>query len=409
MNLSMTRRKKVLLAVFLVILLSQLPFVYRRYKLGKLASAIRALNDRQRPPAISDHLQEIKGVAHVHSFIGGHSTGTFQAIIDAALANDLDFVLMTEHPAANFDTASMTLKGDHAGILFVNGNEVRTSSGDRLLLLPGDGKANSADRFTTQEILSSRTAGAAFVAYPHDFRSWDATGIAGIEVYNVFTNSQKINPFVMFFDGLWSYRSYPDLLFASFYERPAQALKKWDEEIARTGKHLVAIAGNDSHANVGISLNDSAGNSLLGLQLDPYERSFRLVRLHVLLSARIPDNPLDADAVLTAIASGRCFIGFDLFGDTTGFRFTAVNNVGEKAIMGDSINLQGGVRLKVEVPIPGRVLVFKNGVETHSQEGTQLEFPANEKGVYRIEVKLPQLPHPVREQPWIISNPIYVR
>ena len=408
----MTRRKKVLLAAFLVILLSQLPFVYRRYKLGKLGSAVRALNDQQRPSSISDHLQEIKGVAHVHSFIGGHSTGTFQAIIDAAVANDLDFVLMTEHPAANFDTASMTLKGDHAGIMFVNGNEVSTSTGDRLLLLPGDQQANRADRLTTQEVLSGRTAGSAFVAYPHDFRSWDAIGITGIEIYNVYTNAQKINPFVLFFDGLWSYRSYPDLLFASFYERPALALKKWDDEIARSGKQLVAIAGNDSHANVGISLNDSAGNSLLGLQLDPYERSFRLVRLHVLVSALIPysrDNPLDADAVLTAIARGRCFIGFDLFGDTTGFRFWAVNSAAEMAIMGDSINLQGGVRLKVEMPIPGRVLVFKNGVEIHSQAGTQLEFPANEKGVYRIEVYLPQLPHPVREQPWIISNPIYVR
>ncbi len=134
--------------------------------------------------------------------------------------------------------------------------------------------------------------------------------------YNVYTNAQKINPFVMFFDGLWSYRSYPDLLFASFYERPALALKNWDDEIARSGKQLVAIAGNDSHANVGISLNDSAGNSLLGLQLDPYERSFRLVRLHVLVSAWIPysrDNPLHEDAVLSAIAGGHCFIGFDLF------------------------------------------------------------------------------------------------
>ena len=144
MKLSMTRRKKVLLAVFLVILLSQLPFAYRRYKLGKLASAIRAINDQQRTPAISNHLQEIKGVAHVHSFIGGHSTGTFQAIIDAAVANDLDFVLMTEHPAVNFDTASMTLKGDHAGIIFVNGNEVSTSTGDRLLLLPGEPASESS-------------------------------------------------------------------------------------------------------------------------------------------------------------------------------------------------------------------------------------------------------------------------
>jgi hypothetical protein len=32
-----------------------------------------------------------------------------------------------------------------------------------------------------------------------------------------------------------------------------------------------------------------------------------------------------------------------------------------------------------------------------------------EAGNYRCEVYLPQLPHSVRAEPWIISNPIYVR
>ena len=68
----------------------------------------------------------------------------------------------------------------------------------------------------------------------------------------------------MFFDALWSYRSYPDLLFANFYRRPSENLKLWDEQLQRKGERLVAIAGNDSHANVGISLNDTTGKTLLG-------------------------------------------------------------------------------------------------------------------------------------------------
>jgi len=32
-----------------------------------------------------------------------------------------------------------------------------------------------------------------------------------------------------------------------------------------------------------------------------------------------------------------------------------------------------------------------------------------EAGVYRVEVYLPQLGKPFSEQPWIISNPIYIR
>ena len=37
------------------------------------------------------------------------------------------------------------------------------------------------------------------------------------------------------------------------------------------------------------------------------------------------------------------------------------------------------------------------------------EFAVSEKGVYRVEVYPSQLPKPISEQPWIISNPIYVR
>ena len=37
---------------------------------------------------------------HVHSFLGGHSAGTFTEVITGAKANQLDFVIMTEHPQA---------------------------------------------------------------------------------------------------------------------------------------------------------------------------------------------------------------------------------------------------------------------------------------------------------------------
>jgi hypothetical protein len=409
----MKRWKKVSLAVLSLVLISQIPFAYRRYKLGRLNAAIRALESQRRPQSNTDGFTEIKGVAHVHSFLGGHSAGTFQEIIDAALENELKFVLMSEHPAVNFDTAAMTLKGGHAGVIFINGNEVRTNSGDRLLLFPGDQHANRANQFSTQEVLSSRQSGLAFVAYPREFKSWDAIGLNGVEVYNVFSNAEKINPFLMFFDGLWSYRSYPDLLFATFYERPSDPLQQWDGEIARTGKRFVAIAGNDSHSNIGISLNDSSGNSLVGLKLDPYARSFRLVRLHVLVPGFLPGVlvvwPLDEASVMNAISAGHCFIGFDLFGDTTGFRFTAASG-DRTGMMGDEISLVNEVRFRISAPLPGRIVIFKDGRELQSQNGVvETEFVVKEAGAYRVEIYLAQLPKPTGEQPWIISNPIYVR
>jgi len=409
----MKRWKKLLLILAVVLALSQIPFAYRRYKLGRLHAAIQQLDFEHVKSEKLGGVTEFKGVIHVHSFLGGHSTGNFADIISAAQANDLDFVVMTEHPSSNFNTAEMTLKGDHGAVLFVNGNEVSTAAGDRLLLIPGDAQTADDGKRSTQEVLSRRTTGLSVVAYPQEFKSWAASSYNGIEVYNVYTNARQINPVVMFFDALWAYRSYPDLLFATFYERPAENLKLWDEQIKQTGTRIVATAGNDAHANIGMSLNDSSGKTVLGFKLDPYERSFRLVRLHVFVnlpySGGVDFSSLREGDLLAAISAGHCFIGFDLFGDTTGFRYTA-HDRNEDRMMGDEIKLENEVRLSVDLPVDGRIVLLKDGVVVQDNSTvSKLEFVAREKGSYRVEVYLSQLPKPAGDQPWIISNPIYVR
>lgn len=409
----MKRWKKLLLFLLVLLAISQIPFIYRRYKLGRLQAAIQQLNSES---ALSEKLggvTEFKGVIHVHSFLGGHSTGTFADIISAAQSNQLDFVVMTEHPSSNFNTAEMTLKGNHGGVLFVNGNEVSTAVGDRLLLIPGDAQAADDGKWSTQEVLTRRTTGLTVVGYPQEFKSWGSSGYKGIEVYNVYTNARRINPVVMFFDALWSYRSYPDLLFATFYERPAENLKLWDEQIKQRGERIVATAGNDAHANIGLSLNDSTGKTLLGFKLDPYERSFRLVRMHILvklpISGDVDFSSLKEGDLLSAISAGHCFIGFDLFGDTTGFRYQA-HDEDENRMMGDEIKLENEVRLTVSLPVAGRIVLLKDGVVVEDKNAvSKLEFVAREKGSYRVEAYLPQLAKPAGNQPWIISNPIYVR
>ena len=417
----MKRWQKIVLILLGVVVLTQIPFAYRRYQLGRLHAAIQSLESQRQEPAL-DGLTEYRGVVHVHSFLGGHSSGTFQEIISAALTNRLNFVVMTEHPARDFNTADMTLKGFHNGMLFINGNEVKTASNERLLLLPGDEQAGNASEFSTEDVVKRRNSGLQFVAYPDQFNSWPLSGVTGVEVYNLYSNTQKMNRLLIFFDSVWSYRKYPDLLFATFYERPSVTLALWDHAMGKMQQKLVAIAGNDAHANVGLSLNDSSGEPLLGLRLDPYERSFRLVRLHVLLGASndgTATGQVNADgsrtgalnegSLLAAIGNGHCFIGFDLFGDTSGFRFSA-QDADEKKIMGDEIKLDGEVRLNASIPVPSRVVLFQNGVAIKEEWGVRsMEFVAKEKGIYRVEAYLSQLPGRVKHQPWIISNPIYIK
>lgn len=374
-------RRLVLLVGVLLLLLSQTPFAYRRYKLRRLSAGIQQLNSERRVPEPYG-FKDYKGVVHVHSFLGGHSSGSFSEIIAAAQANQLQFVIMTEHTEKDFDTAAMTLQGMHGGVLFINGNEVSAPNGDRLLRLPGE---------------------LSIAAYPEEFKNWDTPGLDGVEVYNVFTNAKRINPVVAFFDALWSKRSYPDLMFAFYLTRPDEGLKLWDQGLTRA--RLTGVAGNDAHANIGVSLKDSSGKTLLGIQLDPYETSFRLVRLHALIEA---NKPLDATSLLDAVRAGHCYIGFDFLGDTSGFSFTA-ENAGERKIQGDEISFKPETRVRVQSPVPGRIVILKDGAILLDETGISgKELPISEKGVYRTEIYLPQLGM-VANQPWIISNPIYVR
>jgi hypothetical protein len=379
----MRSKRFILFLVLLLLVVSQIPFAYRRYKLARLNSAIQQLNSQRVTSAGQNGFVDYKGVVHVHSFLGGHSSGTFSEIISAAQANELRFVIMTEHTEKEFDTAAMTLSGMHGGVLFINGKEVNAPNGDRLLVLPG-------------EVL--------IAAYPEQFKSLDAPGLKGVEVYNVFTNAKQINPVVAFFDVLWSQRSYPALIFALYLQRPDEDLKRWDQALGQS--RLTATAGNDAHANVGISLQDSSGKSLLGIQLDPYETSFRLVRLHVLVEQ---NKALDATRLLDAVKAGHCFIGFDFLGDSAGFSFEAENG-GERKIQGDEISLKNGTRLRVQTPVASRIVLFKNGAVLADETAISAkEIALTERGVYRVEVYLPQLGNLVSTKPWIISNPIYVR
>ena len=408
----MKRWKKVVLLLLGLVLLSQIPFIYRRFRLRRLSLAINELT-RQRVAVdqANNNYRDYKGVIHVHSHLGGHSTGTLTEIIEAATSNGLDFVVMTEHPAKLLNTSEMTLKGFYGKTLFINGSEISTSSGDRFLFMPGTASATGAGASpSTQEVLDQKRSqgGLAFAAYPQEFRNWNAGDFDGIEVYNVYTNARSISPLTTFFDGVWSYWSYPELLFTTFYARPDESLRQWDDLMAATAnRKLVAIAGNDAHANIGFSLLvDGAGKRFLQVKLDPYERSFRLVRNHVLIETT---RTLDAEALLSAMRSGHSYISFDLLSDATGFSYTAENR-NERKIMGDEIGLEGGVRLTVTTPVMSRVRLFKDGTVVKEKEGTSKEeFFADQRGVYRVEAYLTQLGDSFRDRPWIISNPIYIR
>src|SRR5687767_15690308 len=159
--------KRILLVFLVLLILAQIPFIYRRYQTGKLAEKI-AQFDSQRTTYTDPNFKEYKGIIHAHTSLGGHSTGSFEELIAAANANDLDFVLMTEHYSDTFDTAEKTLNGIYGETLFVGGNEIDTSDGDRFLLIPGGGEAAKAMTAGTSAFLEKAHAEnkLALITYP---------------------------------------------------------------------------------------------------------------------------------------------------------------------------------------------------------------------------------------------------
>ncbi len=402
--------KRVLLILLAVLVAVQAPFIYRRYKLGQLANKIEQLNRSRATPAPDAKFKEYKGIIHAHTNLGGHSTGSFDELIAAANANDLDFVIMTEHWSDTIDTASLTLNGVYGKTLFIGGNEIDTADGDRFLMIPGSADAAGLRKMSTAAVLEKLHSEnrLALVTYPEKFKSWDSN-FDGIEVFSLHTNAKKMNPFTALFDAIWSFPKYPELMLASYFKRPDENLRRFGEVAAH--RRISLIAGTDAHSNIGFHLfGDDARNTGLGVKIDPYERIFRLVRQHVLIEK---EKPLTRENIVEALRAGRSFVGFDVGGDTAGFEFTAATPSGERAVQGEELGYSPGIVLRAtgNSGLVVRFVIYRNSeVVASSPEYTSvLELTLREPGVYRVEGYSDYLGAPFDKMPWIISNPIYVR
>lgn len=413
--------KRILLILLAVLIAVQAPFIYRRYRIGQLAAKVADLNRQHAsnnpnsniPASEMRGFREYKGIIHAHTSLGGHSTGSFEELIAAANANDLDFVIMTEHWSDTIDTSALTLNGVYGKTLFIGGNEIDTADGDRFLMIPGSKDAASLRKMSTAAVLEKLHAEnrLALVTYPEKFNSWDSN-FDGVEVFSLHTNAKKMNPFTALFDGIWSYPTYPELTLASYFKRPDENLRKFDE-IAAT-RNISLIAGTDAHSNIGFHLfGDDAGNKGLNIKIDDYATIFRLARQHVFIEN---DKPLSRDTLVEAIRLWPSYIGFDVLCDTTGFRFWArleehPDDDGEIVERNSMITpLPPYLMLRAVSPVPGRFRLFRDGEEVYQSDPTidfALRVPT--PGVYRVEVYLDQLGPPFDKMPWIISNPIYVR
>ncbi len=439
--------RKIAGIVFLLLLgialLSQAPYVYRRFWLYPRTQAALDALASTRAPAVprADGLTDFRGVIHVHTYLSHDSMGTPEEIIAAAQRASVDFIITTDHYGWLTDgpVIAQGLRGEHGGVLFVVGAEMRDGVMPLFLDHPPI-RYNPHQRLQgfVDELIASGAV--VFLNHPDDARRrWDLQGWTGMEIYNLHADARRARPSILFrlSEQFWSMERYPMHVYRQIFREPREYLALWDRLTQR--RRIVGIAGNDAHQNNGarllvsdagtLVLTDTSGaeqppwwegegriaralartlfgelrpgRTLWRVDADLYERTLRFVNTHLMAPAKI-----EAD-LRRALEAGHAYVAFDSLVAATGFDFTLRAPDGtRRAIMGDEAAFESGMALEVQTPVSATLRLIRNGRLAHEQHGRQLRFTVGAPGVYRAEAHLN-----VRGKllPWIYSNCIYIR
>jgi len=336
------------------------------------------------------------GVVHVHTTLSDGG-GTPEEVIRAAKATGLAFLGITDHN--NLD--AKPLEGYRDGVLVLVGAELSTPAGHVLGLgldrdpsfrFNGDGLDGLED---VRDL-----GGIPFAAHPLSARSdlrwtgWDLPGPWGIELLNGDSDARAAWPRLLLTAGL--YRLNDDYALLQGLGAPREALRRWDEMLAR--RDVVGLAGSDAHSRLHVTKTWS-------LRFPSYEALFSQSRNHLLLDRPLSGDPAaDRAAVVDALRRGRFYIGLDALAPADGFRFTLQAGPGERWTMGDHVPPREGLRARAGGRVPGgtRVVLLRDGREAgEGREALDVALPG--PGVYRVEARVPGWP-----VPWAITNPVYV-
>ncbi len=344
----------------------------------------------------ADGYARVAGVVHVHTTLSDGG-GTPEDVIRAAKAAGLAFLGVTDHN--NLD--AKPLEGYRDGVLVLVGSELSTPAGHVLGLgldrdppwrFNGDGLDGLED---VRDL-----GGVPFAAHPFSARAdlrwtgWDLPGPWGLELLNGDSDARRAGPRLLLTAGL--YRLNPGYALLQGLPAPDEALRRWDEMLAR--RDVVGLAGSDAHSRLALTKK-------WAVRFPSYESLFAQARDHLLL-----DRPLrgeaaaDREAVLDAFRRGRFYLGLDALAPATGFRFTVEGGPSQRFTMGDHAPVLAGLRARAggRVPRGTRVVLLRDGRPVgEGRESLDLALPG--PGVYRVEARVPGWP-----VPWVLTNPVYV-
>ena len=428
-------------AALLVLLLLAFCVVFRTalydrfYLFPKQAQAWAQFRAERVAPTLDDGWNEYRGVLHNHSELSHDSAIPFPDIVKALKTDDVDFICMTDHYADGKADYSLGWNGMHDGILFIRGYEL-----DYGLMPWGIPEGTVFLASDEPRALAKRIhdlGGVLFFSHTEQDRMWDLPELDGMEIYNIHTDFldeskasiKKLAPQILLCLG-----SYPEESLRLIFDPPKGQLARWDD-LNKT-RHNTGISANDSHQNVGVrgfyTANDTLvlkgtgdktkiigeyklnfftrlalraffgplepDRQILRVELDPYARSCHYVNTHVLAKACTEKD------IVESLRAGRAFVAFTMLADARGFT-CFMQGSEKKAVMGESIALEPGLKLRAAAPNRCRFTVVKDGANVTQSEGAELVFDVTTPGKYRVEVELNILGE---WTPWIYANPIEV-
>jgi PHP domain len=344
-------------------------------------------------------VHDLACVVHLHSTYSD-GTGTVPEIMRAARRAEVDVVILTDHD--NLKAKHSGEEGWHDDVLLLVGEEISPKGGNHYLAFGPPEHILRRGRTPAQICQAVRDAGGfGFAAHPWSegskrFRRAgmpfeDLDSADGVELWSFATDSAE---------RLASIRAVLAFL-ASPVKRledpPEHNLREWDRMCAK--RRVPAIGGLDAH-----QFGKRIG-PFVPIRLMKYERSFRILRTHVLCDEP-PSGELehDRDQVYAALREGRSYISLDALAPARGFHFHAEGPEGEIPMGAEAP--AGRYSLHVLAPTPAKLRLLKDGQEVASREAPALVHEVDEPGVFRVEARLAR---DGRERLWILSNPLYLK
>jgi hypothetical protein len=330
---------------------------------------------------------QMRGAFHVHS-TASDGRGTSEEIALAARKAGIQFVVVTDHNIETIPPARF----EH-GVLLIFGVEISSPAGHLVAL--GSRGLSQAERSSDPIEVVHRLGGFSVVAHPiQKKRPWTdwraARGADGLELYSAdsMLRDSFRHPFARLLPAFGAYLTRPTHGLMLLVRPQSEARDRLFELSSERPK--AALCALDAHG------------------LPDYAVEFQLLSMylpkHPEWSTGWSEDPTQAAAtVISDLAGGRAYCGFNLLGDANGFQIDGLEPEVREARAGTQLR----VRLPPQGPSGAALRIWGSG---HLQpDGRSVLLIGS--GPVQIEVWLPGPGKLLGTEwkPWIVASPIWVR